>query len=521
MTLPGQTRNPTPKPLYRWLFFIGLSIMVALRVVFLLPSILDFRNFAFRDLGSFQHVDRLIGLGLRPGVDFGFTYGLLPVLLQHIYFALFGAGYWTTFGILAIYLLAMLAFWTLLCWDIGPSLANFGILLGLSSLMLYIDPWPPTPAHASMELSLAFALYFLLKHRLSLALLIAALGALTIPSLPMALTGLITLVMVWEWWRTPRRTARGLATQLAPAAAGYAGAVSLMAAFFGWRSVLQSLFPLSGTRLYRAMHFGIFGQGRYFWHPPDAHLRYYLLTTAGIWLFCSGLLVVFGCVGMVRLARTGKLQGQALFVVVCCALHLVFVFVAYGNYLSYVYYSFLLTAGVVAGVSGLKDRRLRIGLSCLLLCFGLLSQVTGVRAGRQLWMTESASPTTASLYAPNDFQPEWNSVLSLARNRRVFLLSYGMGAEFFYPEVGTARSWFLMPGLLLPQEDSYVAQQIRSSDVVVEELEVTTRYIDQNREWQTALGEFPVKVSGRYFRIWARDPAVQSELLKTATFHSN
>jgi hypothetical protein len=505
----------------RMMFLIGLSLVIALRVVFLLPSELDFRNLAFRDLGSFQHIDRLIGLGLRPGVDFGYTYGLLPVLLQHIYFALFGAGCWTTFGILAIYLLAMLAFWTLLCWDIGPSLVNFGIVLGLSSLMIYIDPWPPTPAHALMQLSLAFGLYFLLKHRLSLALLIAALGALTIPSLPIALTGLITLVMVWEWWRTPSRTTRGLATQLAPAAAGYAGAVLLMAAFFGWRSVLKSLFPLGGARVYRAMHFGIFEQGRYFWHPPNAHLSYYLITSAGIWLFCSGLLVVFGCMGMVRLARTGKLQGQPLFVVVCCALHLVFVFVAYGNYLSYVYYSFLLTAGVFAGVSGLDDRRLRIGLSCLLLCFGLLSQVTGVRAGRQLWMTENASPATALLYAPNDFQPEWNSVLSSAKDRRVFLLSYGMGVEFFHPEFGTARSWFLMPGLLLPQEDSYVTQQIRSSDIVVEELEVTTRYIDQNDQWQAALGAFPFKVSGQYFRIWANDETVRSELLKTAAFHSN
>jgi hypothetical protein len=386
--------------------------------------------------------------------------------------------------------------------------------------MIFIDPWPPTPAHALMELSLAFSLYFVLKQRLSLALLIAALGAMTIPSLPIALTGLITLVIVWKWWRIPGRTVRGLAAQLAPAAAGYAGAVLLMAAFFGWRPVLQSLFPLGGARVYRAMHFGIFGQGRFFWHPPDVHLSYYLLTTAGIWLFCSGLLLVFGCVGMVRFARTGNLRGQALFVVVCCALHLVFVFVAFGNYLSYVYYSFLLTAGVVAGVSGLNDRRLRIGLSCFLLCFGLLSQVTGVRAERELWKTESVSPATASLYAPDDFQPEWNSVLSLAGNQRVFLLAYGAGVEFYYPEIGTAQSWFLMPGLLLPQEDSYVAQQIRSSDVVVEELEVTTRYIDQNREWQAALKEFPMRISGRYFRVWTKDRAAESELLKTATFSS-
>lgn len=505
----------------RKLFFIGLCTMVALRVVFLLPLELDFRNFAFRDLGSFQHVDRLLELGLRPGVDFGFTYGLLPVLLQHIYFGVFGAGYWPTLGLLMIYLLAMLAFWTLLCRDIGSSFTNFGVLLGLSGLMIYIAPWPPTPAHALMELSLAFALYFVLKGRLPLALLIAALGALTIPSLPIALTGMITLIIVWEWWQTPGRVFRGLVTQLAPAAAAYAVTVMLMAALFGWRPVWQSLLPLGGARLYRAMHFGIFAQGRFFWHPPGAHVGYYLFTSAGIWLFCSALLLVFGCLGARRMVRIGKPMGQSLFVVVCCALHLVFVFAAYGNYLSYAVYSFLLTAGIVAGVSGLNNRRLKIGLSSLLLCLGLLSQLAGVREGLQSWKSESVSPATAFLYAPNDFQQEWKSILSVAKNRQVFLLAYGMGVDTYYPEIGSPQSWFLLPGLTLPREDAYVLQQLRTANIVVEEHEVTTRYFDQSNEWQAALGDFPVKVSGRYFRIWTRDKTAQSELLTTGTFRPN
>jgi hypothetical protein len=112
-------------------------------------------------------------------------------------------------------------------------------------------------------------------------------------------------------------------------------------------------------------------------------------------------------------------------------------------------------------------------------------------------------------------------VLSATKNRRAFVLAYATGVDTYYPEIGTPQSWMLLPGITLPREDSYVLRQIRSSDVVVEELEVTTRYIDQNREWQTALGDFPVKVSGRYFRIWAKDEAARSELLKTAAFHSN
>ena len=85
---------------------------------------------------------------------------------------------------------------------------------------------------------------------------------------------------------------------------------------------------------------------------------------------------------------------------------------------------------------------------------------------------------------------------------------------------GTPQSWFLLPGLTVPREDSYVLQQIRAADVVVVETEVTTRYIDHNKEWQAALGDFPVKVSGRYFRIWTKDQTAGTDLLKTGEFRS-
>jgi hypothetical protein len=519
--LPNRKTNPLLKPMRNWLFLSGLFLIAALRAVLLLPSALDFRNFAFRDLGSFQHLNRLIALGLRPGLDFGFPYGLLGVLIQHFYFAAFGEGHWPTVGLLIIYMLSMLTFWFLLCLEIGPSTANFGILLGLAGMAIYIAPWPPTPAHILMQLSLCFALYFLFKNRLSLALFIAVLGALAHPAMPIALAGLITLAIAWQWWQMPDRTVRGLAAQFVPAAAGYAAIVALMVPFFGWRSVLKSLLPLTGAAHYRAMHFGFFRSGRYFWDPPDRHLGYYLFTPAGIWLLCSALLVALACMTVLRTAGKGSLQGRSLFVVVCCALHLVFIFALYGNYLTYVFYVFLLAAGVLVGISELANPRLKIALSCSLLVLGLLSQVNGVKEGLQTWRTGSVSAATANLYAPNDFQSEWKSVLSIAKNRHVFLVAYATGVDTYYPEIGSPQSWMLLPGITLPREDAYVLKQIRSSDIVVEEREVTTRYIDQNREWQTALEDFPVVVSGRYFRIWSKDPATRAELLETASFHSN
>lgn len=516
----NQTKSSKSNLMLGWLFLIGLSLLVTLRVLLALPAILDFRNFAFRDSGGFQHVDKLINQGLNPGLDFGFNYGLLGVLLQHAYFALFGPGHWPTLGLLAIYWLLMLAFWILISREIGRSLLGFCILLGLADLLIYFGPWSPTPAHILQNISLAYALYFLEKRRLALALAIAVLGTLSVPSLPIVLSGLLVLAIVWEWGRNPNRTTRGLLTQFAPAAAAYAAGVLLLTAFFGWRTVLPTLLPLRGARHYRAMHFGFFGQGKAFWHPPHAHLGYYLLTPAAIWLLCSTLLVAFGCLAALRIARTPKQAGPSLFILVCCALHLAFVFVAFGNSLSYIGYSFVLVAGVFAGVSALTNPRLKLALTSLLLVLGLMSQWRGINDALQVWKDESAAPDTASLYSPIDFQPEWRSVLSAVKNRRVFLLSYGNGVDLYRPEIGTPQSWMLLPGLNLPREDAYVLQQVQTADVVVEEYEIAPQYIDRNKAWQAALGAFPVKVAGRYFRIWARDASVAPELLRTATFHA-
>lgn len=515
----NQTENSACNPILSWRFFIGLSILVLLRIVLALPAILDFRNFAFRDSGGFQHVDKLISQGLNPGLDFGFNYGLLGVLLQHVYFALFGPGHWPTLGFLATYWLMMLVFWILLSREIGQSLLGFCVLLGLSDLMIYFGPWSPTPAHILQNLSLAYGLYFLERRRLSLALSIAVLGTLSVPSLPIVLSGLLGVVIVYEWSRDPSRTIRGLITQLAPAAATYACGILLLTAFFGWRTVLPTLLPLHGAKHYRAMHFGFFGQGKFFWHPPDAHLSYYLLTPAGIWLLCSALLVAFGCLAAIRIARNAKPEGLSLLILSCCALHLSFIFIAFGNSLSYIGYSFILVAGVFAGVFALRSRHLKLALTFLLLFLGLMTQWRDIKDALKVWKEESVVQEPVALYTPNDFQPEWEGVLSVAQHSRIFLLSFGNGVDLYYPEIGTPQSWMLLPGLNLPREDAYVLQQIQTADVVVEEFEIAPQYIDRNKEWQAALRAFPMKVSGRYFRIWTRDATIASELLKTGTFH--
>jgi hypothetical protein len=181
-----------------------------------------------------------------------------------------------------------------------------------------------------------------LKARLRLALVLAVLAALAIPSLPIILIGLLSITIALEWWQTPQRRFRNLAAQFAPAFVVYFLGVLCFGLVFGWRSTLNSLLPTQGMALYHAMNFGFFakyglGSGRTFWLPEHPTIAFYLLTKAGIWLFCSALLVVFGVVSLIQMIRDRKASGVPLFIFLCSALHLFFIFFAFGGPFSSVY----------------------------------------------------------------------------------------------------------------------------------------------------------------------------------------
>lgn len=504
-------------------FALGLLAIYVFRVALEWPMSLAFPNFAFRDTGSFSYLNSLLDMGLRPSVDFGFSYGLLGLLVQRIIFAVFGSGHWTTLGFTGLYLVAMLIFWWLLAREFGFSWLNFAILLGLFELIVGLTFSGPSPAHEIQRALLVYSLLLALKGRLKWALAVACLAALAIPSLPIVLIGLLSVAIVLHWWQSPQRKIRGLAAQFVPAVVVYAVGFVTFVVVFGWRSATASLLPTQGMALYHAMNFGFFapyglGSGRTFWYPLHPTIAYYLYTKVGIWLFCSALLAVFGVVSLVQMIRSRNASGAPLFIFLCSALHLFFIFRAFGGPLSSQYYEFILVAGVMAGVSQLTKGRLRVVLCCLLLLFGLLGNRNELLNRRFPWRAWHRSPETAGLYAPNDFRREWSPILKLADSNDLLLLSYGTGVSKKFPQVKTPHSWFLLPGIVLPAEDASILNQIKRANVVVEYIAAPTLYIDTNVAWQAALAEFPVRLKGTNFRIWLRNPADADALVKTTDF---
>ena len=94
-----------------------------------LPESMRFDRFAFCDQGANLTLQYLIARGLRPALDFGYHYGLLPALVGRIWFAFFGSTPWA-------YQIAMVVADLLCVWAIAKILCQLKV--GAVGLLLVI-----------------------------------------------------------------------------------------------------------------------------------------------------------------------------------------------------------------------------------------------------------------------------------------------------------------------------------------------------------------------------------------------
>lgn len=478
-----------------------LVLVFAGNLVLRWPQVYSFVSFGFRDQGSFITLETLAVQKLRLGLDVGYTYGLLPVYLQHVVALLHGHGHIASLGFGVVYLLVMAVFWTLLWWRLGGSRELFVALALLSPYAVIVLP---VPAHALLQVSIVFALFWVLVDDLPKALAASIVGWLSVPSLPIVLTGLVCGLIVTG---SIERRAKTIADLLRPAALGagaFLGLGSLLTLLYGWDSFGTTVLPTSGAAMYRAMNYGLFGVGWQFLHPPGARVGYYLGTVVGWWVFGTLLLMGVGMRAATDAYRRRKLTGTAAFVTLCSLLHVAFVVLAFGSGFHVMYYTPVLISGVFAGLSTIRSRSLRVSALTAFVGLGVLGLTTTVRADLNSWKTSARFESTRFLYAPITFQEEWKPILDMAAGRNVLVLSYGNGVSELFPEIHTPRSWFLLPGLLKDIERKRLLEQIRGADVVAEELGETTRLIDEDPEIQDALNEFHSVQSRRWFRVFLR-----------------
>jgi hypothetical protein len=150
------------------------------------PILFSYYLWVFADRSNFLNLDYMLAEHLRLGVDAYYAYGLLPVFIQHVLFSAFGRGYWPMIGCTVVVLIWMAAFWSRFVGYLSDRWTYLAAVVAISPYLLWINP---NLAYSLVQLSMLFALLFLLEGRLEVALAVSVIGCFSVPSLPLLLAG--------------------------------------------------------------------------------------------------------------------------------------------------------------------------------------------------------------------------------------------------------------------------------------------------------------------------------------------
>ena len=339
--MDGVDRPATPR-------FVGLAIGLAWMFWFLLANAgyTEFGWICNLDPGAVLRADEIITQGQRPGVDFFYYYGPLPLQMSRAFFFIFGRS--------PLALLALLA------------VIGAGFAAGLASIVQFFKPkrlgvlliavasvhaiTPPMPTHGLEAALLIWAVALRIRGHHALPLILACCGFFTKISMSsVLLAGLIALVVCDAIRAKSSRPLASLAVVPVTLTALFVGS-SLT---FGTASVLACLDPRGGGDLYKAANLGFLREGRNLWHPAGHTLGWYLGGLPGPWLAASLVLLVRASGAAVRFVRSllgrGARDEQATqdeTSLVTCVAHLAFVAFFFPIAAWVTYYTWILLVGL-------------------------------------------------------------------------------------------------------------------------------------------------------------------------------
>lgn len=495
---------------------LGLPILalVGLNFVGSWPNTMAFERFAFGDFGWPLAVDEMLDHGLTPTRDFGYYYGLLTLVIDRGVFAAFGR---TPLAVGGLYAVCNLL--------IAVGLIRFGLNLGVAgvSRLFLIAAAPlavmpaffPSTAHALEAALLMNALASQAGGRNDRALLLTVLAVLVKP----ALGYVYGLLLVIHILAAPGSRSR--LAQLLPAAVVGVVLVAALVAKFGWEPVWQTQFPLSAAGVYQEKNFGFFRDGRQFWMPDNNGVMKYVLSPAGVWIAGTVFLWLAALALLPRYRERG-----ACVAVTCAVLHAAFVFAFFGNWMSWIYYSYLLVGGVTAAITaftrapGGEDVPETEGEPGPLAWVGVVAGValvvmllpgyylTTALSDLKLWAERKPHPATAGLTAPPHVAAEWDEVRAKGRGGKVLVLSQFGCSHLLAPEVDAVRAWVLLRASATPAELARVNDQLRAADWVVvpvgngNDLDTWPEFADSFKRFE----KVNVRKEGSLFTYYRRPP---------------
>ncbi|MGE3817957.1 MAG: hypothetical protein AB7I30_00840 [Isosphaeraceae bacterium] len=398
-----------------------------------------FFRFAFFDSGAEFVRLHLWHQGDRPSIDFGYQYGLTLLLIQDLWYRIFGM---TPGAFQSLVLTSNLfAAWGL--WRFAMACR-----LGLSGQVLIVASVPEILGTASISTA----------HNLEPALLIHAMAeqalgryahALALATACVCIKPTMAYVygaLLLSWLIVSMRAQPGVIVRAClPAAALGLTLVAVNLQVFGWEPVRNTLFPMEAADVYRISGYGFFhGSGRQFWALPGARLIDYFRYEVGYWLLGTLLLVVGALGSLARLAwswwrdsSSPRLYDE---LIICCALmHVLFVTLFFGNRGSWVYYLVILVLGL-AVLTKLGRTHAVIGAGLAILMLG--SDYSKARQTAREWTSLVRSDELQDLWTRPEVREEWRSVRAMTRGVDPVLIAEYEGAAVILPNFTRPRCYF-------------------------------------------------------------------------------
>ena len=489
------------------LLFVFLAAELVALFIIQLPVSMTFDLFAFGDTGANFTIQHLVSLGLRPGIDFGDPYGLLPILAGRIWFSLFGATPIT-------YEASMLACGLVVVWALAQIAASLrfrtlGTALLFIALGFAIQASYPNLAQIMESALIALALSSQSRGHRATALAFVTAGLFCKPSMSYVYGLVLVTLIAVELFRS-RASLSDIVRVFAPAFITGTLLIVILATLYSPGSLIRTLIPVQGMRTYHGQHFGFFSaSGRGFWNPPKVPWFFHLIDFSGFWIAGSIFLVVCGAIAWIRWNRqiaAGTVDAHRNEILWTSAiLHVTFVLVFFGNQWSWNYYSYILILGVAAAA----DLSLTNRSVALILCIlGLTSWLYRGWTIDRYWRERSTSPLTSGLWAPPVEIAEWRNARALARGHRAIVLETKGDAGLMFPEFAPPVALYLDPGLMQVPEIQRQVEQLSDASIVVvcvaKDIAEPAQGVPQVSEIERAMNSFERISAGKYLDVYVR-----------------
>lgn len=462
----AQDQNP------RKFWFLGFFLLIyAAAFLVQLPTIYEFATFVFYDPGVTLRTDQLLAQGYTPTTDFGYPYGLLPLMLGRLFFALAGrtpAGY-----VLFMFFVETAILFGL--WRLAKQSGRWGWLVAI--FLIVAMPHTVIPVYVNLTHPLEAALIMFAIAELALGrrarALALATACLFVKPVMAYVLGFVVIVLAVVRIARKREDWKSFFSSLRPAVLTGAACAIISTAYFGLVPTINALIPANGSQSYKALDFGFFRNGRTFWLPKlnsaAQFAHYYSFTPAGFWIVCTVLIAIFGLLSLVKLmprvapASSSFRESRYETLIVVAACHFTFLFVFFGWPGTWTYYSSLLIAGVTLGFAAF---RIPTGLILAMALLALAGNAERYHITANAWRWMKRSPESVGLWAFANQEKEWTHARAIAGERRIFYFNNGC-PELLYPGVDSPVSFFLSPDTQTPIEFDRLRQQLNQATVVV------------------------------------------------------